>query len=330
MLLGIALLDLREALDRLNQGPGNSSRPSGSLAPFERGQSGKIGEDEGPGESGDAPPAPVVGEAPRETPEEQESAEALSAEESSAPSPPEKKRPGRQVGMTGHSRNLVLPVTAEVEHLPTACIVCGSALPPEDFVAMGGHYVLDLDRTDTVLGLTVTHVKHRDGTLICPCCGHTNDSTPERVADDPKGQAGLSPWHRVGPHRASLIVFLPVRMHGSYARIREFLHPWLGIDISTATLNRTVQERGRALAPLEDELVRDIPQAALLHIAETGHLEDGKLLWLGVFICTNTCLYPIGHRSAEFLDTLLMGVFHGCLMSDGYAAYRRFLNRLRC
>ena len=64
MLLGIALLDLREALDRLNQGPGNSSRPSGSLAPFERGQSGKIGEDEGPGESGDAPPAPVVRRSP--------------------------------------------------------------------------------------------------------------------------------------------------------------------------------------------------------------------------------------------------------------------------
>ena len=85
-----------------------------------------------------------------------------------------------------------------------------------------------------------------------------------------------------------------------------------------------------ARCPVTTELVRDIPQAALLHIDETGHLEDGKLLWLGVFICTNTCLYPIGHRSAEFLDTLLMGVFHGCLMSDGYAAYRRFLNRLRC
>ena len=78
LLLGSALLDLREALDRLNQGPGNSARPSGSLAPFERGQSGKIGEDQGPGESGDTPPAPVVGEAPRARPEEQQSAAALS------------------------------------------------------------------------------------------------------------------------------------------------------------------------------------------------------------------------------------------------------------
>ena len=53
-LLGIALSDLREALDRLNQGPGNSSRPSGSLAPFERG--GSAGEGEAPDADDEAQP----------------------------------------------------------------------------------------------------------------------------------------------------------------------------------------------------------------------------------------------------------------------------------
>lgn len=87
---------------------------------------------------------------------------------------------------------------------------------------------------------------------------------------------------------------------------------------------------GRALEPVEKELIHDIQNATLLHIDETGHLENGTLLGLWVFISSNTCLYQIGSRSAEFLDKLLVGVFKGCLMSDGYLAYRRFLDRVRC
>jgi hypothetical protein len=304
-LLGIALADLREALDRLNQGPGNSSRPPGSQAPFERGR------------SADKKAAP-------------EGPEPLEAVQHPETAPSDKKPPGRQVGMAGHSWQLDLPVTGDVDHRPTSCLVCADALPAEAFVATGGHYVLDLERADTMLGLAVTHVKHRYGTLICPRCGHVNDSTPPSLAADPLWQAELSAWHRVGPLLASLIVFLHLRMHGSYARIQEFLAEWLGINLSTATLNRTVQEMGRALEPVEEELVRDIQQAAQLHIDETGHLEAGKLLWLWVFISASTCLYQIGYRSAEFLDNLLAGIFEGWLMSDGYGAYRRFLKRLRC
>jgi hypothetical protein len=325
-LLGIALSDLREALDRLNQGPGNSSRPSGSLAPFERG--GSAGEGEAPDADDEAQPGADGSD--RADGDEPEGTDPLCAESPIDATPPPRKPPGRQAGMAGHSWQLTMPVTGEVDHRPTTCLVCASVLPAEGFVATGGHYVLDLERADTTLGLTVTHVKHRYGTLRCPCCGHVNDSTPPPLADDPLWQAGLSAWHRVGPHLASLIVFLHMRMHASYARMQEFLQEWLGIELSTATLNRTVQEMGRALEPVEEELVRDIQQAAQLHIDETGHLEAGKLLWLWVFITANTCLYQIGYRTAEFLDNLLTGIFEGWLMSDGYGAYRRFLKRLRC
>lgn len=57
-MLGVALLDLREALDRLYLGPENGSRPSGSLASCERGPSGKTGE-YGGGRKRRCAPAPV-------------------------------------------------------------------------------------------------------------------------------------------------------------------------------------------------------------------------------------------------------------------------------
>jgi DNA-binding transcriptional MerR regulator len=325
-LLGMALQDLRELLDRLSQGPENSSRPPGSVPLFDRQQ--RSDKDEKGDASHEADESSSATGDPSVAADGQSDSNNIPQIEEK--NPEQKKKAGRQIGATGYSRNLTLPVTAQIDHRPASCVICGDALSPENFVVTGGHYVLDIERSDKILGLTVSHTKHRYGKIVCLCCNHINDSTPERVADDPEWQAGISPWNLVGPHLACLIVFLHVRMHGSYARIREFLNEWMGIDICTATLNRTVQEMGRALAPVEKELICDIQQAALLHIDETGHLENGDLLWLWVFISANTCLYQIGSRSAAFLDKLLVGVFEGCLMSDGYPAYRRFLNRLRC
>jgi len=318
--LGMAVQDLRELLDRLDQGPENSSRPPGSVPLFDRPQppdtKGEAKADNSSSAADDTAVATI----------EPSDANTIPQLEKENP----KKKQGRQIGATGYSRNLTLPVTAHIDHVPLSCVLCRNTLLPENFVVTGGHYVLDIERSDKIIGLTLSHTKHRYGEIICLSCNHINDSTPERVADDPEWQACISPWNLIGPHLACLIVFLHVRMHGSYARIREFLNEWLNIDISTATLNRTVQEMGRALAPVENELICDIQKAALLHIDETGHLEKGVLMWLWVFISANTCLYQIGRRSAEFLDKLLVGVFEGCLMSDGYPAYRRFLNRLRC
>jgi transposase len=41
-------------------------------------------------------------------------------------------------------------------------------------------------------------------------------------------------------------------------------------------------------------------------------------------------LFLIGLRTNEMIDNALSRAFKGILMSDGYAVYRKFLNRLRC
>ncbi len=63
---------------------------------------------------------------------------------------------------------------------------------------------------------------------------------------------------------------------------------------------------------------------------ETPWRESGQLLWLWVFNAVTTVVYFIGARSAEIFVNALQGGFGGCLMSDGYAVYRSYLNRIRC
>jgi hypothetical protein len=129
---------------------------------------------------------------------------------------------------------------------------------------------------------------------------------------------------------ASLIVCLALRMRLSRARIQEFLSDWLGVELSRGTLDRCVHEAGRAVAPVEDQLVKELLEGGPLHADETPWKESGLALWLWVISSAQVSLYLIGYRSAEMLENVLGDRYQGWLMSDGYAIYRAYRQRLRC
>jgi len=80
---------------------------------------------------------------------------------------------------------------------------------------------------------------------------------------------------------------------------------------------------------VEEPLAHEIVEDCLVHGDETSWLEAGEMWWLGGFVTSSTCLYQMGSRGLEIIDTVLGG-FLGRLMSDGYVSYRHFKNRLRC
>jgi hypothetical protein len=123
---------------------------------------------------------------------------------------------------------------------------------------------------------------------------------------------------------------LSLRMRLSRARICEFFIELFDLHLSTGVLDETIREAGRAVAPLEDAMVLEIEEAALLHVDETPWKEAGKPFWLWVFVASFTTLFFIGYRSLEILSNVLTGKFKGNLMSDGYLAYRHLGKRLRC
>ena len=135
-------------------------------------------------------------------------------------------------------------------------------------------------------------------------------------------------WRLVGPGLATLIVALNLRFRLSRARIREFLHDWLGVQLSVGTIHQTLHEVGAVVAPAEAQLIAEAQASGLLHADETSWPQPPQRLWLWVFITTTTTLYVIAGRGKATVVELLSG-FTGWLMSDGWFVYRDYPRRLR-
>lgn len=241
------------------------------------------------------------------------------------------KKPGRRKGTPGDSRQVQLPLSGAYSHPPEHCVVWGQPLEAGAFIARTGWYVLEVEAEpeSRLQGVRVRHDKHLYGEITCRC-GHLNRSEPGRCAKEPMWEVALTEWHWVGPRLASLIVCLSQRMHLSRRRIQEFLRDWLGIELSTSTLNQCIHEAGRAVEPLEEQLVEELQEAHLAHADETPWKEWGHLVWLWVITTPTVCLYFVGDRSQEILANVFGEGFVGWLMRDGYQVYRQFKHRLRC
>jgi transposase len=322
--LGRVLDDLKEARDRLNQNADNSSRPPGSLPPWE--QRGADAEDQEDDE------AEIPG--PRGAAEARE--EAADASPAEAPPvsarAPSDRKPGKQRGAKGYGRTQKLVVHEVVCRHPETCAACGEVLTAQ---AVGQAYtgwdtieLLPLPDGEAGLKLGVTrHLLHE---LDCGC-GHRTRARHEHAPPDTLwGEVELGEWRLLGSRLASLLVLLTLRYRLSRVKVKELLAELFGLDVSTGLIDQTIREAGRAVAPLEDPLVAEIEQAALAHVDETSWPEAGQPLWLWVFVTAQTVLYLIGYRTKEMVANVLSEQFPGHLMTDGYGVYRSYPNRLRC
>jgi hypothetical protein len=313
--------DLKDARDRLNQNPDNSSRPPSTQVPWA-----------GLGLTGETDSREALYPSPDEAPEGSKAPRAKRGRGDGKKCGGERRRAGKQRGAPGHGRKLEMAVTGVVTHRATYCAGCGAALEESaPFRPNTGFYVLDIEVGPAAApALSVSHTKHLYGQTICCRCGHLTGIEPGRSEVDAEWRVPLTEHCLVGPVLASLIVCLALRMRLSRARIREFLSDWLSLDLSTGTINRCVHEAGRAVAPVEDQLVKELLEGAHLHADETPWKESGLALWLWVISSAQVSLYLIGYRSAEMLENVLGDRYQGWLMSDGYAVYRAYRQRLRC
>lgn len=329
-LSGKLLADLKEAHDRLNQNPSNSSRPPSTCAPWAKGDGGEEkGAAQGAGVEVEAATQPAQGDAASD-----QDAKAGSTGPQGAAKPRDEAkpgRPGRRKGAPGVSRTQPLPVDAEERHRPETCAACGAALGEElEYRAYTARFELDVVPPDGAKGLVLRQTKHLYLETRCPC-GHCTRARPGRAAAEADWTVKLSEWYLAGPSLVALICALALRMRLSRARIQEFLHDWLGLELGVATINQCIHEAGRAVDPVvQGEVRRAVRESDLLHADETSWKEGGRLLWLWVFTCASVTLFTVGKRTREVLDRVLGDTFAKWLMSDGYWAYRDDDWRLRC
>jgi len=322
-LLAKALADLKAARERLAQDPSNSSRPPSSRAPWE----GVAGEPEADVRDGGA--GSPSGDAAGEDTEQAVGADKPSRRRTGG----EGAKPGRRKGAPGHSRTQSLPIDAEQVHAPTCCAACGGALDGrgDDEHAYTAHYTLELIRPEGGCGGLVLHqTKHVYFERRCGC-GHATRAQPARTGADDTWTVALSEWHLAGPTLVAFICALTQRMRLSRARVQELLANWLGLSLSTATINQCVHEAARAVEPVvEQEILESVRNVEVLYADETTWKEHGRVLWLWVFTCATATLFIVGRRTRAMVQHVLGEHFRNWLMSDGYGAYRDLDQRLRC
>ena len=115
------LKDLKEARDRLNMTPANSSLPPSSMAPWESLATSQ------PQESG-AQETPGTGVSVASAPDKMDPAPDGAQSDTTSPKHGIGKPSGKQLGALGHGRTQELPVRAICPHHPVVCAACGVAL----------------------------------------------------------------------------------------------------------------------------------------------------------------------------------------------------------
>lgn len=308
--------DLMEAHDRLNQNPSNSSRPPSSRPPWDRSVDGNSEPEK---------------ENPKKDSGNQDDNDPHSEKPSSKNTKDkQKRRPGKQPGAKGFGRTQNLEITQEIIHKPTCCSGCGEKLNEDQpFQKTGGHHTIDLELPEgNRIGLHAVCIKHIYGSMRCGC-GFENTTKPNRVPNEPGWGVEMGEWRLIGPHLLAFLVFLKMRMHMTISKSRELLLTWMGISLSDGCINTALREAGRAISSLEPELIKALISSGLLHVDETGWKEHKVTRWFWVAISDNVACYTVGPRSSETAEKILKG-FNGWLMTDGYIAYRKYKNRVRC
>jgi transposase len=331
--------DLREARERLNQNSKNSSIPPGAEPPWKNGGDTSEAEqdlEQDPLEldatdlDPDVPIAPDGLDGETAVPETQASEDAAPAEKRKEAK--SKRKAGKQVGQPGFGRTQMLAVQEVITHCPERCATCADPFatdhPGAVFTAFQTVDVRWGDPSSPGIRMHVT--EHRLIARACSCGHETRAEVRSgEVADPLFVRVKLSEWRLVGPGLATLIVCLALRFRLSRAKIREFLWEWMGLSLSVGTIAQTIHEAGAVVAPAEEELIQAVRNSGLVHADETPWKQGKELLWLWVFSAATVTLYMVGGRGNRVLE-IVLGVFGGWLMTDGWKPYRRFLKRLRC
>jgi hypothetical protein len=316
------LADLKEAWDRLNQGPDNSSRPPSRRAPWAR---------TGGARAADAAAAAGAREPePAERNPEEPTVVAPPAAAAKPASAPAARKAGKPPGAPGMGRTPVFQAPAAQRHYPAVGAGGGRPLDRAGAVAYTGLQAVDLHWGDSAQpGLTLWVVEQRYSEIACGCGHPTRAEAGPGVVDPGRAGIELSDWRLVGPGLAARRVALARRFRLSRARLQEFLGEGLGLDLRLGTIQQTSHAARAAVAPAEEARLQAVLDSDRLHADATSWPEHGRRRWRWVCIAATVTLYYVAGRGKEGGENVLAG-FTGWLLTAGWMAYRAYRRRLRC
>lgn len=235
--------------------------------------------------------------------------------------PPPKRAKGKRGkrkrgGQPGHPRHERAPFAEEAlddawEYRLDECPSCHGALkdlpkePPKR-----------LQQVDLCV-VPVVIEEHRGMAQWCAKCGTVHyGALPEELV-----RAGL-----IGPRLTAFVGFLKGACHMSFSTIRKLFRDVLKLPVSRGLLAKVVRKVSQSLKDPYEELLRLLPEEEHLNVDETGHKDQGRLLWTWCFRASLFTLFRISpSRGSDVLLEVLGAEFDGVLGCDYFSAYRKYM-----
>jgi len=223
-----------------------------------------------------------------------------------------KRKRGGQPGHPRHERAPFSPEDIDETHEYTldACPDCGGALAP-------GEEAPRVIQQVEVVEKPIRIEEHRGLAYWCASCQKIHYAPLPSVVK----RCGL-----LGPRLTAQVAYMKCAGHASFSTIRKYLRDVLGLTVSRGHLNNVLRKVTEALEAPYAELLALLASEPLLNIDETGHKENGKLLWTWCFRAQDYALFKIDpSRGSQVLFDVLGDEFAGVLGCDYFSAYRKFM-----
>jgi transposase len=233
----------------------------------------------------------------------------------SAPKRPDWKGSGRkrggQPGHEGRHRRL-LPserVDEVVEHWPQRCRLCAHEFGELELVEAAPpwrHQVAELP------AVAVWVSEHRLHAVCCrECASSTRAELPRQVSRS-----------AFGPRLQAAVVTLAVRNRVSRRDTTELARELFGVELATGSVDAIVHRAGEALAAPHTRLERQLKQAPVVNIDETGWKTCGGNRTLWGALTARSAVFRIAAGRHGFEARALLGErFAGIVCSDRWRGY---------
>ena len=223
----------------------------------------------------------------------------------------EGRQPGGQEGHPGHTLRMTeTPDQIEVHRL-TNCPHCQSDLSQVAATECERRQVFDSKPVPLKVTEHQAEIKH------CPACGKraraafpADVSQPVQYGSRLKAQASyLNPYH-----------FIPI------ARTCELLEDFYGHAPTWSFVGEANQTVAAGIAPSLAEIHKQLTQAEVVHLDETGMRVDGQTQWVHVAGTSHLTYYDVHEKRGQeaMSDIGILPNFSGRAVHDHWSSYQTF------
>ena len=219
------------------------------------------------------------------------------------------KKPGGQIGHTGHGPKLFENPSKIIEKKPCTCDQCGG-----DVVVEEGYARRQLVDFEIVLNIT----EERVFSGSCSQCGSTMS---EEFDDEYKGPL------QYGATMRALIVLLNEYGCVSDSRTAEIINSMSGniLNVSWGTVVNIRKELSEKLEAIINTIREMLITCEVLNADETSCRVNGKLNWIHIFCNSSYTLYGVGEKRGDFDDSVgILAYFVGILIHDHFLSYYKY------